>query len=86
MSAWTGNVILAQTVIHEAPDLLVDHALLFKRHSDAPHQATQHLAASRLWVEHPPHGERAYRAGYANRAEFFVDMHLREHSGVGVSA
>lgn len=37
------HVTLAQTVIHEAPEPLVDHALLFKRHPDAPHQATEHL-------------------------------------------
>src|SRR5262245_66032165 len=81
-----GHVILSQTVIHEAPELLVDHALLFKRHPEAPYQATEHLAASGLWVEHPPDGERAHCAGHTDRTEVLVDMYLGEHSGVGVGA
>ena len=61
-------------MIHEAAEHVVDHALLFEGHADAPDDAADDLAARGLRVQDLAGRDRVHDPGDANDAEVLVDL------------
>jgi hypothetical protein len=61
------HTILRQVMVHEPPAGIVDYALRFQRHADAPDAAAEYLAARRLRVQDAASRHRAEHSYQATR-------------------
>src|SRR5262245_7835259 len=78
-------MVLRQIVIHEASELLVDHALLFEGHADTPDDSTHDLTSRRFRIQDAAAGNSGDDTRDLNYSQVLINFYLRKYGRMRVS-
>src|SRR6516225_7256170 len=77
-----GHVIVCEVVSHEAPEPMVDHALLVQGHPDPSYNGAKDLAAGSLRIKYLSRGESADDTWDMNSSQVLIHRHFSEYRGM----